>query len=123
MNEPITLFGKKVVEVIFEDSRQGEFTVNQLKLKDYPAAMKLLDDEFGFAAIVCGVNRGLIEALHPESYERVNAAVREVNANGFFTYAARQNERAAENLRNLPPELIEKMISSRLPATSPRAAV
>lgn len=117
-----TLFGFKIIAVKFEDGRDGEFTVRQFKLKEYPQAMRLLDDEFALAALACDVNTGLVAALHPESFEKIHAALQEVNATGFFTYAARQAERNAQNLRSLPPELIEKMISSRLSATSLRAA-
>ena len=118
-NPTETLFGGRELPVKLEDGRDATVTVRQLRLRDYPGAFALLDQEFKFVALACDTKPALIEALHPESYERVFAAVKEINKEGFFVYAARQAERAQENLRNLPPALVERLISSRLSPTSP----
>lgn len=112
------MFGSRVLPVKHEDGKTGEVTVKQLKLRDYQVAYKLLDDEIGLTAFICGLKKEEIEKLHPESYETVFAAANELNAGGFFTYADRQAERAAENLKLMPKEIIEKLISSRLSASS-----
>ena len=122
-----TLFGKKTLSVKYEDGRAGELDIHQLKLRQYSAALPLIDDEIGLVALCSGGQRGVIEALHPDSFEAAIAAVKEVNEKGFFTYAGRAMERAARNLKNLPPEILEKVLargaSSMLsPASPPRAA-
>ena len=116
-----TLFGGRDLPVKFEDGKEAILTVRQLRLRDYQKALLVMDDEIGLTALVCDAKRGVIEALHPDSYEAAFKAVQEVNKEGFFVFAARQAERAAVNLRNLPPELVEKMISSRLSPISPPA--
>ena len=122
MKTDTTLFGQQVLTVQFEDGAAGEITVRQLKLREYPAAVRLWGDEFAFAALCCGVTAAQLQTLLPADYERVQAAVQEVNQEGFFIFAARQEKRAAENLKNLPPEMVEKILSSRLSATLPPPA-
>jgi hypothetical protein len=114
-----TLFGQRVLPVKYEDGRDGELTVTQFKLKQYPAAVLALDDELALVALATGGQRGVIEALHPTSFEAAIAAVKEVNADGFFRFAARQMERAAENLKNLPPDMVEKLLQKRLTSLAP----
>ena len=106
-----TLFGQRVLTVTFEDGRTAEMTIKQFRLKQYQQAFPLLDDELGLVALGAGVARGIIEALHPKSFEAAYAALKEVNADGFFIWSARQMERGAASMKNLPPELLEKVIA------------
>jgi hypothetical protein len=106
-----TLFGQRVLNVTFEDGHTAEMTIKQFKLRQYQQAFPLLDDEIGLVALAAGAARGVIEGLHPKSFEAAVAAVKEVNADGFFIWCGRQMERGAASMRNLPPELLEKVIA------------
>ena len=113
-----TLFGKKTLQVKYEDGRDGELDIHQLKLKQYQLALPVMEDEIGLVALCSGKPRGVIEALHPDSFEAAYAAVKEVNEKGFFTFADRALERAARNLKSLPPEMLTKVLAQRsLPAS------
>jgi hypothetical protein len=116
-----TLFGSRILPVTFEDGRTAEMTIKQFKLRQYQQAFPLLDDEIGLIALGAGVARGVIEALHPDSFEAAYTALKEVNAQGFFIWSARQMERGAASMKNLPPELLEKMMAKNptLPMPSP----
>lgn len=117
-----TLFGSRVLPVKRNDQSDVEITIHQILLKDYPKAIVLMEDEIGLNALACGLTRTAIEELSPVSYNAVHLAVQEVNRDGFFSYAARQAERAKQNLLVLPPGMLEKIISSKLPPASPPAA-
>ena len=114
----ITLLGGKTIAVQFESGTPGELKIRQFRLAEYEDAFRAHDDEFALVARACGRTREFIQTLAPESYEQALATVREVNAHGFFAFAARRLERAAANLKQLPAELVEKMIE-RQKATSP----
>ena len=116
-----TLFGSRILKVNFEDGRDAEMTIHQLKLRQYQSAFPLLDDEIGLVALAAGTHRGVIEALHPKSFEAAWAALKEVNADGFFIWSERQMERGAAGMRNLPPALLEKLLASgkRSPSSPP----
>lgn len=111
-----TLFGGRTLSVTFEDGRPGEMTIKQFRLRQYQQAFPLLDDEIGLVALASATARGLVEALHPKSFEAAYAAVKEVNADGFFIWSARQMERGANSMRNLPPELLEKVMARGKPS-------
>jgi len=106
-----TLFGQRVLNVTFEDGHTAEMTIKQFKLRQYQQAFPLLDDEIGLVALATGAARGVIEGLHPKSFEAAVAAVKEVNADGFFIWSERQMARGAASMRNLPPELLERVIA------------
>ena len=93
-------------------------TIHQLKLRQYQQAFPLLDDELGLVALASGSTRGVIEALHPKSFEAAWRALQEVNADGFFCWSARQMERGAASMKNLPPELLEKVLAQGRSASS-----
>lgn len=116
-----TLFGQRVLNVTFEDGHTAEMTIKQFKLRQYQQAFPLLDDEIGLVALAAGAARGVIEGLHPKSFELAIAAVKEVNADGFFIWSERQMARGAANMKNLPAELIERVIaqSKRSPLLTP----
>jgi hypothetical protein len=113
-----TLFGSRILKVQFEDGREAELTIRQFKLRQYQAAFPLLDDEIGLVALAAGTARGVVEAMHPKSFEAAYAAVKEINAEGFFIWSARQMERGAAGLRNLPPEMVERIIVAGKKPTS-----
>jgi len=103
-----TLFGKKDVAVIFDDGRKETLSVRQFKVGEYATLLPSAGDEIGLCALAAGKPRKIIESLCPASYEAVFKAMKEANAEGFFTFAARQIE---ANLKNLPPAMLEKLIS------------
>ena len=117
------LLGKTTVPVQRETGETGELTVNQFRLRDYPEAFRLLDDEIGLAGKACGQSRQQMETLTPESFEHVLAQVREVNAQGFFTFASRQLEKSAGTLRNLPPALVERIFAGIKPVSPPPSSI
>jgi hypothetical protein len=114
-----TLFGQRVLQVVFEDGREAELTIKQFRLREYQAALQLIEDEIGLVTLACGGKRGVVEALHPKSFELAYAALKEVNAEGFFTWSERQLARGAANMRNLPPEMVERMLAKFVPSAKP----
>lgn len=117
-----TLFGSRTLPVTFEDGRTAEMVIKQFRVKQYQQAFPLLDDEMGLVALAAGCVRAEVEALHPKSFEHAYAALKEVNAEGFFIWSQRQMERGAAGMRNLPPELLEKVITrSALPRQLPHS--
>jgi hypothetical protein len=119
-----TLFGGRMVNVLYEDGAQETVKVRQLRLSDYERAYTLTGDEFAFTAFCClstGTNANSAPhgkewalTLQPESYELVQAAAREVNEKGFFSYASRRKRREEEAQRamfdamaSLPPETLQ----------------
>jgi hypothetical protein len=110
-----TLFGGKTFTVTFEDDTSGEITVRQFKVREYATVFPVADNEIELLARACSVPRQKIETLRPESYELLQAALQEVNAQGFFAYAARQMERAQSSLKNLPPAMLEKIMGATRP--------
>ena len=123
MNDPktTTLFGGKEINVVHDGGKTGTLTVRQFKLVEYPRLLPLLDNEMELCAAACmnGDSRSSslrdIQSLTPESYEAVYAAVREVNAKGFFTWSARQLQKGNEAIANwaqagIPMEKIAEMM-------------
>jgi hypothetical protein len=115
-----TLFGGIKVEVILEDGTKQEWTIRQIKVREYQVAFRLIDDEPGLMAIACDVKRPAVETLSPESYSTVYSTMQEVNQGGFFIFAGRQKERAAEMLERLPAELVaQAMLANRSTSLTP----
>lgn len=102
----------------------AEITVHQLKLGQYPEALRMMENEIAFTQFCCSARATADDGqtwrpirvleLHPDTYVPVQRAAEELNRDGFFGYAGRQAERTAINLRNLPPDVIEKLISQQL---------
>jgi hypothetical protein len=115
-----TLFGSKDVAVTFDDGRQDTLAVRQFKVKEYPALLPFVTDEITMCARACSKPRSLIESLCPASYQAVFDAMKEANADGFFSYAARQIE---ANLKNLPPEMLEKLVKGELNSSTRSATL
>lgn len=127
------LGGGHGVAAIKEDGTSVEVKVRMLRLREYAHAMALLDREMELVAYVCGITAVQLQELAPESYEALVVKVREVNKDGFFSYSARQVERANESLRMLPQEVWERVLgrtglpmngspsSMRLPGVPPPA--
>ncbi|HEX3855968.1 MAG TPA: hypothetical protein VHY30_01585 [Verrucomicrobiae bacterium] len=103
-----TLHGERKVPVAFADGQSAtDFTVKQFRIGDYQKALALYADEIGLVAFACGKIKKEIESLEPESYERLHAAVQELNEKGFFVYAARQEKRGQEMISAMPPEMVQ----------------
>jgi hypothetical protein len=95
-----TLFGGTTLTVTYEDGSAGSIRVRQLRISEYEKALPLMGDEISITAFCCSLETtpavpckkewGM--TLHPQSYELVQAKVQEVNAGGFFTYAARKEK-------------------------------
>jgi hypothetical protein len=115
MNPNTILLGKVTRAVTFEDGRTGDLEINQFRLRDYRAAFALADDEIGLVALATKQPRNIIETLLPESFELVLANVKEVNKDGFFPFADRKMLAAAENMRKMPPEVLDR-IYGKMPA-------
>lgn len=119
-----TLFGQRILNVTFEDTRTAEMVIKQFRVKQYQQAFPLMDDEIGLIALASGNVRGFVEMLHPKSFEEAIKAVQEVNAEGFFVWSARQMERGAKAMQSMPAELLERAMKmpgrgSALPTPSP----
>ena len=138
-----TLFGGRSITVTFEpadgavEQRTEEIRVRQIKLKDYERGFSLIGDEIALAAFCVhpARDKAWAETLTPESYEALHAAAEEVNANGFFVFAARrarqiheEQERQIAAMSAMPPEAMKlafelgnKSVSgSTLPGPRPR---
>ncbi len=118
-----TLLGGKTIPVQFEDGTVGELKVRQFRLKDYELAFSLLADEIGLLALNAGQARQYIETLSPESFEAAFGVLKEINAGGFFSSAARRFARQAENLRTMPPEIVERFIAKHTTASPTRSPI
>lgn len=84
--------------------------VRQFRVREYPAAFKVLDDEIALCARSVDKPADAVGNLLPESYEEIHRTMREVNKEGFFSYAARQMARATESLKEMPIELVNNLI-------------
>jgi len=135
-NQTDTLFGGRLVTAAFENGESAPVRVRQLRLAEYEKALALEPDEIAFVLFACDLGAGgpmPASPPTPKSYEALYAAVREVNAEGFFPYSRRRAERAAQEqkatlamMADLPPETIklamEKGLTqqqSRSPTSSP----
>lgn len=113
----------------YADGSSEELSLRQLPLRDYPAALRLLDDEIALTALLAGRDRAWAERLTPASYEALYAVTKELNANGFFAWSARQLERqraeqarALEALAVLPPDALEAAYKLGVANTSPTSS-
>jgi hypothetical protein len=106
-NKIETLTGFLMRTVTREDGSPEEIKIRQIRLYDYAAAMKVYADEVALVALACGKTKKEIEALTPESYEELQGAMTQLNAKGFFAYAARQEKKSQEMLAALPPEVVQ----------------
>jgi hypothetical protein len=134
----ITLFGSTQIMITREDGTAEEVRVRQLRLVEYQPALKLVGDEMAITGFCTSLNdtpaapcnKDFILQLHPKSYEALVAKVREVNAEGFFYYAARRqadedaiNARWLKQAADLPPEVLKAAFergSSLSGTSSPR---
>ena len=116
-NKTDTLLGR-TVPVKFEDGTAGEIVVHQLRIVEYKKAFPVIGDEVAIVAMATDQTKARIESLTPESYEVLQAAVQEVNANGFFIYAGRQMAATAKNLSALPADVLQAALSQFTSRTS-----
>lgn len=120
-----TLFSGRTVEVLHLDGSKETIKVRQILIGQYPKAYGLMDDEFALTAYCCCdpeddsavKDVAWLTTLRPESYEQLQAAAREVNEKGFFSYASRQRKAVQEanaqmfaNMAELPPEFLKMAI-------------
>lgn len=139
MNEKMTtLMGGRRVQIQFADGRTEEILVRQLPVRDYDTAFVVLEDEMALTSLICGrkLDKTWIagtredggDGLLPESYELLQAAAREVNAKGFFAFAARRlarenatTQQLIEAMRGMTPEQITAatMAGAQARSTSP----
>jgi len=133
-----TLFGGRLITVLHEAGTPEEIKVRQLRMADYERALPLLDDEIALTAFCCipstpdprPFEKPWALTLQPESYEELQAAVQEVNAKGFFSYAARRSEKdrkakeeIVRSMAAMPPETLKavsEMANSASNTSSPR---
>ncbi len=101
-----TLMNSVEVEVIREDGKTQTIVVKQIPLRKYDAAFKATDNEMALAAIACDTDAEWVLGLTPASYEKLQAAVMEVNAGGFFDYAKRRQSKLVESLNAIRPEMV-----------------
>lgn len=125
------LFGGRNLTIIHEDGAAEEIKVRQLHLADYEKGLRLVQDEFGLVAFICGKDKAWLlaedgAALKPEAYELLRAAAWEVNEKGFFTFAARKvadqkraQEEIIKSLADLPPETVKAVLAEGAKYTWP----
>lgn len=114
-----SLVRHRLLTVVHGDGRQEEWTLHQFKLAQYPQALRIAGDEIALVALACEKTKAQIEALHPECYELLQAAVWELNEKGFFAYAARQQKRGEETLAGLPPDVVRNVFKQFLSPPPP----
>jgi len=107
------------------DGAPCEIDLRPLPLRDYDRAWAALDDEFSLAAVCTGWSRDQVLELAPDSFEQLMAAIRDVNARGFFAWSARRQARIAEAARTnmeaiaaLPPELAREILANAISQSS-----
>ena len=94
-----TLFGGRSVAVILEDKTTDTFTVRQFRLKEYQSLLPVIEDEIELVARACDKARAAFDLVTPASYEALHKAMREVNADGFFTFVSRRTEAGQREIR------------------------
>jgi len=91
--------GFREVLVHLADAKPETWKIQQILIDRYQDGMKVLEDEVAMVAFTCGKTIKEVQALHPQSYEVLRAAVWEVNEHGFFRTAARWADEAEKKLR------------------------
>lgn len=134
-----TLLGGRLIPAVpFADGHTEDVRVRQLPLADYERAFACREDEIALTALCCesaspgdpastGAHaRAWALTLTPASYEALYAAAREVNAHGFFAYAARRETREWEQLTaiaaQMSPDTLRAAISAGHQSTSPTSS-
>ena len=107
-----TLLGFHLLAVTLEDGTPHELKIRQIRVREYPVAYRLMEDEPALVGFATNQTKQQIENLSPESFEQALTKVQEVNAKGFFSSAARKKAAAAESLRNATPEMLDKFIAA-----------
>lgn len=122
-----TLAGRSItVSIIGTDNTITEESVlvQQIKVRDYDKAVKLIDKELELNALICGKTPEWIHSLAPESYEQIEAAAQELNAPGFFKYAQRYQERLTIKINSYKVEVMkaasERVLQAAAPGLLPR---
>lgn len=117
----ITLFGGVEITVYLDDGskepKPQTVTVRQFKLKEYPALLPYAENKFELAARATQKPRAFIETLLPASFTELADKVREVNAAGFFDFAAGEQEAGSRLIaqliqHGLPLEKITELLKA-----------
>jgi len=121
-NKSDTLHGGREITVQLISGETKAILVRQLRVSEYRKAFPLIGDEIRLVAFASGLTEAELDEIVPEHYELLQAALWEVNAKGFFAYAARTRRVNEDALVGLPPELLKSLsdkIASTLPTPSP----
>lgn len=112
LNKMETMFGGRVVKVVFEDNNTEEVKVRQLPLRDYDRAFAVIDDEIALTAHICGKSKDWALSLQPESYEALQEKAREVNGRGFFGWSERKSRELTKFVAGMGPEIAQAAMAS-----------
>ena len=117
-----TLHGGRELTVQLVSGETKIITVRQIRVGEYRRAFPLIADEIKLVAFAAGITEAELDEIVPEHYELLQAALWEVNAKGFFAYAARTRRVNEDAMVGLPPELLKSLsdkLASTLPTPSP----
>ena len=117
INQNDTLFAGREISVTLDGGTTETFTVRQFRLREYQKLLPIVADEIALVAAACGKTKADIELVRPDSYELLHAAMREVNAAGFFTYTARQEAAGKREIQSMldagiPAERIMQLLTA-----------
>jgi len=131
MNINDSLYGRPI-PVTLKDKKTDTFTVREFLVEEYQALIPQIENEFALVARACDRDLAVILTVLPRDYEKLHTAMREVNADGFFTFVGRRmaaGQREVKLLLEAGVPLPEVMAlvrgngSSKPSPTSPQPAV
>lgn len=93
-----TLAAADELTVTYASGQTEPIKVRALAVKEFKAALRVVDDEQAFVALVCNRKPEWTELLTPASYTAVAVKARQMNED-FFAYSAR----AIANVTALTP--------------------
>lgn len=115
-NQTTTALGGRNLEIVYVDGRKDTYFIKQFPVKEWKHLLPKINDEFALIAAAAGKPVGVIESLSPVSYHAAYAAVKEVNAEGFFVFADRMAANGARELALLPPDMLKDILLAKNPA-------
>lgn len=90
-----TALGGATVEIQFTNGQSDVIHVRQLKLREMPQFARALEDPGAIIMLTCGRNAEWVDALTPESFERLALEADRVNRDFFMRWASLQKARLA----------------------------
>lgn len=114
IKKTVSVLGGMDMDVTMETGEPDQVKVRQIRVREYPQAMGLVDDTVSFLAFVTNRSVEWINNLSPESYLALDEAAGKVNEL-FFKAAARTIERRAAQL---PKEMIEAVMGDMMKGQS-----